>query len=76
MDIVTLIGVVGAATILLAFTMNQLGKWSTESRVYDGVNAIGGFLLLAYSYLIESWPFLVLNLVWFLVAARDLVRRR
>lgn len=73
-DTITLIGVIGAAAILVAFTMNQLGKWSTESRTYDGVNALGGFLLLTYSYLIESWPFLVLNLVWFLVAARDLLK--
>lgn len=74
MDLITLIGVCGAAAILLAFTMNQLGKWSSESRIYDGVNALGGFLLITYSFLIESWPFLVLNIVWFAVAARDLLR--
>ena len=74
MDFITFIGVIGATTILVAFTMNQLGKWSTESRIYDFVNALGGALLLGYSYLIESWPFLVLNLVWFMVAARDLLQ--
>lgn len=74
MDIVTLIGVAGATAILVAFTMNQLGKWNTESRLYDGVNALGGGLLVVYSYLIESWPFLVLNIVWFVVAARDLLK--
>jgi hypothetical protein len=73
MDTITLIGVSGAASILLAFLMNQTGRWSSESFKYDAVNALGAGLLVLYSYLIASYPFLVLNLVWFGSAAYDLM---
>jgi len=78
MDIITLIGVVGAGSILFAFLMNQLDRWSNDSLAYDGVNALGAALLIVYSWLIESYPFLILNLVWFASAAWDLLlyRRR
>lgn len=73
---VTFIGVVGAGSILFAFLMNQLDRWSNDSFTYDVVNALGAALLIMYSWLIESYPFLVLNLVWFASAAWDLVSYR
>lgn len=72
-DVVTVIGVLGAGSILLAFIMNQLHRWSNDDLVYDFVNVLGAGLLITYSYLIESWPFLVLNVVWFAAALRDVL---
>lgn len=71
---VELIGVIGAGLILLAFTMNQLRRWSTESLVYDVVNSVGSLLLVIYAVLLNSIPFLILNLVWFVVSAKDVVK--
>jgi hypothetical protein len=71
MDSVTLIGATGAGLILIAFILNQSGRWNQESIWYDGVNVVGGLLLVLYAYLLGSWPFLVLNGVWTLVALRD-----
>jgi len=73
MDYVTILGLVGAGSILVAFIMNQFGKWSKDTLVYDAVNAIGAFILIIYAYLITSYPFMVLNAVWFLVAFKDVV---
>lgn len=67
------IGVVGAGLILVAFSLNQLGKWNSDSKLYDGVNTLGSLLLIVYAVLLESYPFLVLNSVWFFVSVRDLV---
>lgn len=73
-DLVTLIGIAGAGSILFAFLMNQLDRWHNDAFWYDGVNALGAGLLIWYSVLIESWPFVVLNVVWFASAAYDLIR--
>jgi hypothetical protein len=72
-DTTTIIGFVGALLILVAFTLNQLGRWQTTDVRYDVVNAVGALLLIGYAYLLESYPFILLNTVWFLVAIRDLV---
>ena len=66
-----IIGFVGMFLILFAFFMNQTHKWKTENPIYDFVNFIGALLLIVYSYLIKSWPFLVLNLVWLIVSFRE-----
>lgn len=67
-------GIVGTGIILLAFLLNQFGRWSSESLSYDVANAIGSGILLYYAYSIQSWPFMVLNGVWFLVSARDIYK--
>jgi hypothetical protein len=72
MEYITTLGLVGAGSILFSFGMNQIGKWSRDDFVYDAVNAFGALLLTIYSYLIVSYPFMLLNIVWFLIAVKDL----
>jgi hypothetical protein len=73
MDYITLLGLLGAGSILVAFIMNQFGKWSKDSFIYDLTNALGALVLIVYAYLITSYPFMVLNTVWFLVAFKDVI---
>jgi len=73
MDTITLIGTTGAAIILIAFVQSQRGKWKQTDLIYDGLNALGSAVLCAYAVLLQSWPFLVLNGVWLLVSARDVL---
>ena len=74
MDIITVIGALGAFIILIAFILLEIGKLSSESMWYDVLNLIGGALLAYYAWLLQSWPFLVLNGIWTLVALRDVLR--
>lgn len=67
------LGVLGAAIILLAFIMNQLGRWRDTSLVYDLANVAGSILLVIYAYNLRSYPFLLLNSVWALISVRDVV---
>jgi len=60
--------------ILIAFLMNQLNKWKQEMLIYDLTNTVGSLLLLVYAYSGRMWPFLILNGVWFLYSARDILR--
>lgn len=74
MDNVTLIGSLGASLMLLAFVMLQIKKWPSDGVTYDLANLLGGALLVCYAWLLRSWPFLILNGIWTLVALRDLIR--
>jgi len=67
------IGIIGMFFILLAFFMNQIGKWKHDAIIYDTTNFVGAFLLVIYSYQIISYPFLFLNSVWMFISLRDLL---
>jgi hypothetical protein len=67
------VGVIGAALILLAFILSETHVWSEDDLAYDVTNLIGGALLFWYSWQIHSWPFAILNGVWTLVALRDVI---
>jgi len=67
-----IIGLIGAFLILLAFFMNQIHKWKSDSIVYDITNLVGALLMAYYSYILRAWPFLILNLVWAGVSLREL----
>lgn len=73
MEFTTFIGTLGAFMVLVAFVANQLGKWRDDYLIYDLVNFLGSLLLVTYASLLLSWPFLILNLVWMGLSARDLL---
>ena len=73
MDTTTLIGVIGAALILIAFSLNQTNIWKNSSFQYDLTNLVGGGVLMYYAFLLDSWPFLILNAVWTLVSLKDVL---
>lgn len=73
MDIIQIIGICGAGTILVFFGLNQFGWLTSESFFYDLGNAIGSTFLVVFAYLTDSMPFLVLNGVWALVSWKDVL---
>ena len=73
---VTFIGILGALIILLCFVANEFNKIDRHPFVYDIGNVIGSLLLSGYAYLLGSWPFLVLNVIWAVVALRDLIYQK
>ncbi len=83
MDIIKMdlmIGILGTIILLILFILNQIGKLNKGSFIYDLGNLIGGSLMVVYSLIIKSWPFLALNLVWAVFSLKDvivyLVRKR
>ncbi len=74
-DLITFIGVLGATIILIGFFLNQTRKLTVESPWYDGINALGSVILLVYAVLLGSYPFMVLNTVWFVVSVYGLFVR-
>jgi hypothetical protein len=71
--ITELTGFSGMFLILFAFIMNQINKWKGDFIIYDAFNSIGSFSLIVYAIMISSYPFLILNIVWFVVSIRDVL---
>ena len=74
MDIITVVGSIGAFLILIGFVLNEFGKLTARSFTYDLLNLIGSILLLWYGLQLSVWPFVFINLVWLLVSLRDVIR--
>lgn len=74
MDITTVIGITGTTLILVAFFLNQNNTWSADNLKYDLMNFVGSGLMIVYSLLLSSVPFLILNVVWTAVSLRDVVK--
>jgi len=66
MDLDIIFGVFGLLVILLAYTLNNLGKFKKNIKSYYLSNLIGSFFLAYYSFSINSIPFLILQLFWIL----------
>ncbi|MDH5442347.1 MAG: hypothetical protein OEX08_01965 [Candidatus Nomurabacteria bacterium] len=70
----TIIGATGATIILIFFLLNQTNIIKKESVWYDLGNAIGAGIMIWYSILLWSVPFLILNIVWAAFSACDVVK--
>jgi len=50
--------------LLAAFVLNLVGRLSENTVRYSAMNLAGAMLLTYYAWSLESYPFLVLELVW------------
>lgn len=76
MDVVLVVGILGSAIVLLAFIGNRLQWWTARDQLYVRLNALGSVILIGYSYWIDSYPFVILNVVWLLFSLKDIFRSR
>lgn len=75
MEISLLLGIAGMLLILAAFVMDEFyKKWNQDTLRYNFANLLGSGFLLYYAYALASWPFLILNGVWFVTALVKLVK--
>jgi hypothetical protein len=71
-----LLGSIGVALLLGAFFANLVGWLEAQSRVYQGLNALGAAIAACASYGIGFVPFVVLEGTWCVVALASLLRPR
>ncbi|MDB5191758.1 MAG: hypothetical protein JWQ96_1321 [Segetibacter sp.] len=69
-----LIGLAGVSMLLVAFLLNLLGKLDKDSLVYIVMNIVGAWLACLASYLINYFPFVILEGTWTLVSIIALLR--
>ncbi len=76
MNLGDLIGTLGVTTLLIAFVLNQQRKLSEHSRPFLAMNLVGAVLSAVSAWLVNFYPFLVLESVWAVVAGWGLLRWR
>jgi hypothetical protein len=59
-----LVGTIGVSLLLIAFALNLANKIQATSTTYLVLNIIGAGLAGVSSYMIQFWPFVVLEGVW------------
>ena len=73
--ITLILGIVGMAFILVAFILDEfVKKFNPNTIQYNVLNILGSGLLAYYAFVSSVWPFLILNVIWFLTAGYKLVR--
>ena len=70
---ITTIGALGSAILLMYFILDETHKVNSDSVSYNLGNLCGATLLLIYAYLLGSIPFMVLNAVWAAFALKKLL---
>ena len=60
-----LFGIIGMIFIVVAFVLDEwVKKFNQETVQYNIMNIIGSGLLTYYAFTINSWPFIILNVIW------------
>ncbi len=71
----TVVGVIGALLILLAFLSNLAGYLSRANILYQAANALGAAVLAWYGVATGGFVFVGLEIVWGLAAIYAIYRR-
>ena len=75
MDVLELIGWLGAGLLLLGFALNLFQKIEANSTSYLLLNLVGSLLLLYNAYQNGAFPFVAVNFVWVVFSAIKLVKK-
>jgi hypothetical protein len=75
MSLSSWIGSVGVTVLLFAFILNLLKKISANSSAYLLMNIIGALLAGISSYMIDFWPFVILESVWVITSLIPLLKK-
>lgn len=69
-----IIGSVGVGLILIAYFLNTTKLIQQEGKLYYVLNVIGAAIAAYASYLIQYWPFVILETTWTLVSIYGLMK--
>ncbi len=75
MSLSSWIGSAGVTILLIAFVLNLLKKLPSNSSAYLLMNIIGALLAGISSYMIEFWPFVILESVWVIASLVPLLKK-
>lgn len=67
-----IIGVIGATILLIAFILLEFKRISRRMISFHLLNFIGSSLLFIYAYLIKSYVFIILNIIWALASIYEI----
>lgn len=61
-------GWLGSALLILAYLLNSFNYLAAQSLWYQGMNLVGGALLIINTVFLGAYPSSVLNIVWVIIA--------
>ncbi|HWC53588.1 MAG TPA: hypothetical protein VG676_08405 [Chitinophagaceae bacterium] len=68
------IGTIGVTLILLAYFLNTTKTITVNGKLFFVMNVIGAALACYASFLIDYWPFVILEGTWVLVSIYGLMK--
>jgi len=68
-----IIGSIGVALVLIAYFLNTERLIPVNGKLFFVINTIGGALACYASWLIDYWPFVILEGTWTLVSIYGLM---
>ena len=75
MDLSSWIGSAGVTLLLIAFVLQLSKKLEANSVAYLLMKIIGAGLAGISSYMIQFWPFVILESVWVLASLFPLIKK-
>lgn len=69
-----IVGTIGVGLILLAYFANTFSIIPKEGKLFFLLNIIGAGLACYASYIINYWPFVILEATWVVVSVAGFVK--
>jgi hypothetical protein len=69
-----IIGTIGVGLILLAYLLNTAKLMPQDGKLFYVLNAVGAALACYASFLINYWPFVILEATWTMVSIYGLMK--
>jgi hypothetical protein len=74
LDLADLIGIVGVVMILIAYYFLSVGKWISDSMLYQVLNFLGAWLILFSLYFHWNLSSVVIEIAWIIISVMGMVR--
>jgi hypothetical protein len=68
------IGWIGAVEVIIAYGMNSSGRIKADSVTFQVLNLTGAIFLIVNTWFNESYPSMVINIIWTAIAVAALFR--
>ncbi|UTA70154.1 CBU_0592 family membrane protein [Emticicia sp. 21SJ11W-3] len=76
LNLVEIIGWIGAVLVTGSYFLNIQGKMDAKDARYIWANAIGGICFVINTYFHQAYPSMFVNIVWVLIAAAAVLRKK
>ncbi len=69
------VGFLGVSQVLLAYLLNISGKVGTDDHSFRILNFTGASMAFLASWLLQFWPFMLLEGVWSVISFKSLIKK-
>jgi hypothetical protein len=76
MNLIEIIGWIGTILIVGAYFLNINGKIKSTAVPYIIANLVGGILFSIYTYAHRTYPNMVVNVVWVIIAIAAIIKKK